>query len=374
MSAMNLRKSRATRGFTLLELLVVISILALLVGIGVPAISTILRDSSQSLAENQLRNGLLACRDAAIRADKADAAAVFFFRPDGRTVIVACQYVGKIEDGISDGAPASTSVTEVRDVFVPLAEIAPITLPKGWSVRAFAAPGQVGSGAAADGWYESLKPLAGRGLWVFPETDFIDRGDAQLGTKGWQRQTFMVRFKGATGQLATSDGRKVIVVDPVNSSAFRGTSPYSSTWARFDLSADAGLLAKRLLALGTAPGAPDIRDLRRVIGDGAPDTVLAGSVSELALYQESQLVAALGAVRTNPATGETLYTDPAETGYLGPALDPARLPSGMDADDAALNIGAWITGVYTPTGASSPLQSSARLFSIDRNFGQLQEM
>ncbi|MFA6046424.1 MAG: type II secretion system protein, partial [Phycisphaerales bacterium] len=122
----------ATRAFSMIELLVVITILGLLIGFGVPAISNILQDSEQSLAENQLRNGLLACRDAAIRADKADAAAVFFFRPDGRTVVVACQYVGKIQDVHNDKGTlnGADDGREVRDVFVPLADIAPITLPK----------------------------------------------------------------------------------------------------------------------------------------------------------------------------------------------------------------------------------------------------
>lgn len=366
------------RGFSMIELMVVITILALLIGFGVPAISNILRDSEQSLAENQLRNGLLACRDAAIRADKADAAAVFFFRPDGRIVIVACQYAGKIEDSLNDRGVISGTQTEVRDVFVPLADIAPITLPRNWSVRAYAAPELVRGDdptKPADGWYENLKPLAGRGLWVFPETDFVNRADPALGGKGWQRQTFMVRFKGTTGQIATSDGRKVIVLDTLNTTAFRGTAPYSNAAARFDLASDPALLARRLTTKDLTGTGLSLTDLRKVIGDASPDTVLAASVTELALYQEANLLGALGASRTNAATGKTLYADPAQTGYMGPVLDPTLLtPSGMTADGAALNIGEWLTGGYKPAGATQPVRSGARLYTIDRNLGLLQEM
>lgn len=369
----------SSRAFSMIELLVVITILGLLIGFGVPAISNILQDSEQSLAENQLRNGLLACRDAAIRADKADAAAVFFFRPDGRTVVVACQYVGKIEDRFNDGGSVSSvdSGLEVRDVFVPLADIAPITLPKNWSVRGFAAPGSIrgtGTSPPPDGWYEDLKSLSGRGLWVFPETDFVDREDTSVGTKGWQRQTFMVRFRGATGQVATGDGRKAIVVDPMNATAFRTNQPYSNAAARFDLAADPGLLAKRLTTRDLTGGGLSIGDLRKVVGDASIDTVLAGTVTNLALYQEFNLMGALGVTRPNELTGSTLYADPTSAGYMGPVLDSTRLPSGMSADDVAVRIGEWLTGVYQPPGATSPVPTTARLYTIDRNLGQLQEM
>jgi hypothetical protein len=216
--------------------------------------------------------------------------------------------------------------------------------------------------------------LAGRGLWVFPETDFVDRKDASLGNKGWQRQTLMVRFKGTTGQVATSDGRKAIVVDPVNASDFRSTAPYSNAFARFDLAADPALLAKRLTTRDLTGSGLSIGDLRKVIGDTSIDTVLAGTVTNLALYQEFKMMGALGVTRPNEVTGNTMYTDPESVGYMGPELDSTRLPTGVSADVMAVQIGEWLTGAYQPTGATSPVPTSARLYTIDRNLGQLQGM
>ncbi|MBI1189740.1 MAG: prepilin-type N-terminal cleavage/methylation domain-containing protein [Tepidisphaera sp.] len=376
----NLRNGAIARAFSLIEVLVVIAILGILIGFGVPAIGSILHDSEQSLAENQLRNAMSACRDAAVRSDRADAAAVFFFRADGRTVVVACQFAGNLEDAVNDGGqtPASNAMV-IREVFTPIPEIAPVVLPKGWSVRGFAAPGEVTgndpvSRTPPDGWYESLKNLAGRGLWVFPETNFVNTASTTPNF-GWQRQTFMVRFKGSTGQVATGDDSKVIVVDPLNSSSFRGTSPYNIASVRFDVASDPALVARRLTR------APDIyslissrTDIQKLVGDTSPDTVLAGPVTDLALYQEKDLIAALRIGGSNNGTGGTPYKNPTAPGYTGPGLDPGLLPAGMSPDDATVHIGEWLTGSYVRTGDTGPVKTSARLFTVERTFGQLQEM
>lgn len=372
--------ARTGRGFSLIELMVVITILGILIGFGVPAIGSILRDSERSLAENQLRNALSACHDAAVRSDRADVAAVFFFRPDGRTVVVACQFAGFLDDVANDGGSLSSTSRPRRRLFTPVAEIAPVVLPKGWSVRGFAPAGLItGTDPAApkdpDGWYESLKGLAGRGLWVFPETNFVDT-EATTPTFGWQRQTFMIRFNARSGQVATGDSSKVLVVDPLNTSSFRSTAPYNIARFRLDLASDPAIVARRLTK------APEIRqaglsdnDIIKLAGDSSPDTVLAGPVTDLALYQEGDLLGALGVPRGNGATGGTMYQDPKDSGYMGPMPDPALvMAAGLTPEDVPLHIGEWITGVYKPTGATQPRPSTARLFTVDVNVGQLQEM
>ena len=63
-------------GFTLTELMVVISIVVLLMAIALPAFTGMVRDSEKSLADNQLRVAVGAGRDAAIRSSSGDGAAV----------------------------------------------------------------------------------------------------------------------------------------------------------------------------------------------------------------------------------------------------------------------------------------------------------
>ena len=103
--------------FTLVELLVVIAIFVLLLAIAVPAFSSMLYSSEQSLADNHLRMGLGAARDAAIRSPQGtDAAAVFFYDPaTGRTMILPCIAAGVLKDVNPDPtAPPNSTVNQNR--------------------------------------------------------------------------------------------------------------------------------------------------------------------------------------------------------------------------------------------------------------------
>src|SRR4051812_14600321 len=112
------------RAFTITEILVVISIIVLMIAIAVPAFSSLIGSSERALAENQLRAGLAAARDAAIQSETGDGAAVFFFTPGGRISIVACTAVGQIEDQVPPvGAVPTTNIT--RDVFAPVPGMEP---------------------------------------------------------------------------------------------------------------------------------------------------------------------------------------------------------------------------------------------------------
>src|SRR5436305_8362895 len=85
------RGVRGRRGFTLIELLVVIAIFVLLLALAVPAVSSLMDSSEESMAQNALRSGLAAARDAAMRSSGYDdGAAVFFYEPGGRLSIVPC--------------------------------------------------------------------------------------------------------------------------------------------------------------------------------------------------------------------------------------------------------------------------------------------
>jgi prepilin-type N-terminal cleavage/methylation domain-containing protein len=122
--------------FTLIELLIVISIFVLLLAIAVPAFSSMLYSSEQSMAENALRTGIAAARDAAIRsAQGEDAAAVFFYDyRTGRESILPCVYAGTIKD---DCQPRVTCPRGARGVR-PRPGFEPVQLPRGWSARGYA--------------------------------------------------------------------------------------------------------------------------------------------------------------------------------------------------------------------------------------------
>lgn len=209
------RTQTLAKGFTLTELLVVISIIVLLVAIAVPAFSTILYNNERAQAENQLRVGISSARDAAIASDGGDAAAVFIFRPGDRLLIIPAVMVGTIEDQvIVNGAPVGGTTTRTRDVFVPVATGEPIALPRGWSIRGFAPPGAIDAGTGiANGWYDALlsQPTGSetRGNWLFPESGYYDGSRAN---DGWKRQTFIVRFDSErygfmhTGQIPSPAG------------------------------------------------------------------------------------------------------------------------------------------------------------------------
>jgi prepilin-type N-terminal cleavage/methylation domain-containing protein len=366
------------RAFTLTELLVVISVIVLLIAIALPAFSNLVRNSEQSLADNQLKIAVGLGRDAAIRSAEGDGAAVFLFEPGGRIVVVPCVQVGRplLDEVMSGPSPAGIPPRE-RDVFVPVPEVEPLVIPKGWSVRAYAPPGAISpTGAQATGWYENFTTRSARtNNWVFPETGFTrpaDDADASVGVKGWQRQSFMVRFKAGSGELDTS-GREALVLDPlpVTDSLYRQSPPWDSgggTLAR-QLAMDPARFARMVMNRDDA--AMPVTAKARLLGDRGGDTILCRGVTELALYREASLASALG-VGVNRETG-TLYA-PVADDTTGPVLDPALVNrmQAADQDEAMGLIGDWIVGRLVRSGRS--IESDAKVYTLERYLGHVREI
>lgn len=363
--------SRVARAFTLLELLVVISIFIIILAVAVPSFASLLYSQERTQAENQLVVALGAARSTAVATEGlGDTAAVFFFEPGGRTRITICQEVGQIQDMDSAGTIVK------RDVFVPAAGVQPLVLPRGWMIRAFAPPGAVddGVGGGSLGWYEPIPGArqysTNSGNWVFPETGFYEPDARQNPSTGLNRQSFMVRFEAGTGLLNMSSRTPAIVADPSPSSAFRMGPP----WSRVNfkpglLRADdpAGYVRRLLVKRKDLSDA----DRRLMLGDYSPDTVLARPVSELALYDERSLAAGIKANGLNLATG-SLYGDTTSPALVptAPTLDPRLFGGSFDALAVTSAINNWIQG---NTGKDGPL-SDARIFAIDRYQGTLREV
>jgi prepilin-type N-terminal cleavage/methylation domain-containing protein len=376
-------RTPVARGFTITELLVVIVIFVLVVGIAIPAFKSMIDSTERSLTENQLKVGLSAARDAAIQSPASDAAAVFFFQPGGRLSIVPFISVGFLEDEVNSLGTA-TGLRGRREVFVPLPTATPVQLPKGWSVRAFTPPNTVSSSTPeqANGWYDSLADGAAdpssTGLWIFPEShlfhinpDPLDDDTAAVG-RGWQRQTFMVRFKNGTGELDSGNRALALVIDPVASVKIRDEEPFDAV--RLDQASELATAVKRLLEA-------DLTEVERInriklLGDVSIDSVLVRPVTELALYNErsltSALIESLGATGANRVTG-TPYADPNDPMNVdGPQVDDRVMP-GRSLLEVTQAAGAWIEGRLTTTGGDV-IGTDARIFTIQRYMGQVQEL
>ena len=373
------RSSRSGGGFTITELLVVIVIFVLVIGIAIPAFTSMVQSSERSLAENQLRVGLSSARDAAIQSPASDAAAVFFFQPGGRVSIVPCISVGFLEDDENSRGTATGRRGVSREVFVPLATAAPIQLPRNWGIRAYT-PANTVSGTDvtatgdANGWYDSLAAgttsPAADGHWLFPETNFINPAAANAGATGWQRQTFMVRFRNGTGELDAGNRALALVIDPVAAQNFRQTAPFSAT--RLDQASDLAAAVNRLLEANLT--GTQRTDRIKLLGDVSIDSILARPVTELAVYNERSLTGALaqtlGARGTNRATG-TSYADPATT--EGPELDASLFAGTPDLLAVNRTAGLWIEGRLADAGGDV-IETDSRIFTLQRYLGQAQEV
>lgn len=346
------------RAFSLTEILVVVSILVILITLSIPAFRNLLHNSERTLAENQLRVGLTAGRDAAIRNENGAGAAVFFFE-NGRVRIVPCVVVGRIADVDGAGRPVD------REVLAPLGTVEPVSLPGGWSIRGYATAGSLHTTQNMCGWYENFQDQR-FGTWVFPETHLLTYNGANVQARGVQRHSFMVRFQCGTGVLDTGNRDLALVIDraPVNS--FRGTPPFN-TRPRIDEADDLVSWARRLLAR------TDITDVdkRRLLGDLSADTVLVRPVTEVALYEEARMITAIGG-RPNRFTG-TLYAQPTDTQQWA-MFDPASRPQGVaDDNETQERINEWLMGIYR-TGNAGAVESDARVFIVQRYLGQVQEI
>lgn len=381
----------ATRpAFTVTELLVVISIFVLVVAGTIPAFKSMIASSEQALAENQLRVGLGAARDAAIQDPSGDAVAAFFFQPGGKVSIIPCISVGFLLDNELNGGLA-TGRSVKREVFAPINTISPIQLPRGWSVRGFTPPNTIsGSDNSTltnntNGWYDSYTRSAGGGgggvdpgslgMWVFPETNLLDLTSAQLDESGWQRQTFIVRFKNGTGQLDSGNRSLAIIIDPIAAEGFRTAEPFAST--RLDKVADLPQTVRRLLAKTSLLPQQDA-DRIKLVGDISIDSVLARPITELAVYSERSLTAGLSSAlgyRGADRVTQTIYAPPDETD--GPRIDAANYQTtGLDLFAVSLAASRWIDGRLRQgnTPAGELLETDARIFTLQQYLGQLQEL
>lgn len=383
---MSRRRVHIARAFTITELLVVISLFAILLAVAVPSFSAMIQSSEEALADGQLRTGLSAGREAAIRSDTGDGAAVFFYEPNGRTRIVPCVQVATITDVRDGRSPTSTNPDDfiTREVFVPLAASKPIELPRGWMVRGLVSAGRLQSAVTSPtettdlttGWYEpnagkrEFESPATRPNWVFPETGFYDytKGDA-----GRNRQTFMVRFARGTGAVTLSDQKPVLVLDPAPVRGFR----QAGVWQQFpiDKAPDLATYARRLTGAwsGSSPLGSTLQQQdqrrRQLLGDTATDTVLAGPVTAVALYQEKRLAAGLKVTGLNRATASLYGSRDLGKGTdivpREPMFDPKFFRSEGGAGSKMIND--WIQG-------RDPYKSEARLYTLTRYQGSAREI
>ncbi|MFZ4575289.1 MAG: hypothetical protein ACOYN0_12880, partial [Phycisphaerales bacterium] len=316
-------------------------------------------------------------RDAAIQSEGGDGAAVFFFEPGGRLSIVPCVQVATIRDSIAPQTDPLTGLTSIdRDVFVPVPNSEPVQLPEGWVVRGYASPGSFDNGASdPNGWYEGpmWTPRRALGNWVFPETGFYDRF---RGDQGRNRQTFMIRFKKATGEIEGADRRTCLVVDLSPDDDFRVQPPWSDI-PRLDRAEDLPLAVRRVASLvNDAAGLPTSE--ARWLGDVSSDTVLTRPVTELALHEEASLARAMGFRGVNRVT-KCLYdsdtTNPALPA-ITPVLDDSLFPTGVtDPAEVVDMINRWLEGRLVMSGGNGePVASDARLFTFQHYAGQVEEI
>lgn len=367
------RTPGARRAFTLMELLVVISLIALLLAIAAPSINSIIKSTEDAAAKNQLDVAMAAARSVAITSESgSDTAAVFFYKPGGKCSIGIFRKVGQIQDLDAAGNQS------LRDIFVPVGQ-QPYTLPSGWMIRGLAPVGSMHDDAGdQSGWYEPMSGKrefqAGTGgapwwNWIFPETGFYNPKkpdevkDQGLGV----RQTFMVRFEAGSGLVKTGDRTLSLVIDPSPSSAFRNQAPYR--YYRFNRGEDVGVIVSQILAAREVD--LPIVDKRKLLGDQATDTVLCQSITEIALYREVDLAVAVGAGGLNRTT-RCLYGDNGKSAYK-PQIDPSLFPAGFSAPDFAKKTNEWFATDDLDADAE-PGVAGAYVYTIDRASGRPTEV
>ncbi|USN98420.1 MAG: hypothetical protein H6810_09600 [Phycisphaeraceae bacterium] len=425
------------RAFTLIEVLVVVTLLIVVLGIAVPAFRGMLDASERTLSENSLRVGVQVARDVAMRGE-GDAAVVFFRDLDGRTRMVPAIKVGTIEDGAVNyaitGPPSPGDPTNEREVFAPIALASPIRLPRGWAVSGYADPNTIDqclrncalSGnhfQDFEGWYDSTAygddgSSAGDearldGNWLLPETAyyevFMQAPGAQppddytsavsaVDSQRDPRQTFMVRFKSGTGELMRGS-RPAIVLDPRPTSLGRGVLPQELRWARANRIEDAREWCERVINTedldeNEAVDGLDAYYRAITLGSFSNDTVLAGPVSRLALYRDEDLVKGLGASGLNKETN-SLYKPIDADGRIEFDLPGLFANNALIATpgDVRIAIDRWMQGdtnfiaangfqnsdmdgdgnIYGD-GGDSPDTPMAKLFVVQPGTGELTEV
>jgi prepilin-type N-terminal cleavage/methylation domain-containing protein len=333
------------RGFTMVELLVVVAIFVLLISLAVPAFSSMLYSSERSMAENALRIGIASARDAATRSARGeDGAAVFFYEPGVGYTIVPYVLAGTMQDH-------DASSNDVRrELFVPAAGYEPVQLPRSWMVRGLAV-----ANSMDDQWYADSgtawnnNAVRQRANWVFPETGFYD---TSRGDEGRKRQTFMVRFEGGTGVLKPLQSDPVLVLAPAPSLAFRNTGNFANY--RVDRDDQPRRFVRRVLAVTTGAG-PNLK--RELLGDLSTDTVLAKPVPLLALYNERGMASVVGA-SIGRETG-CIYTNMTAPEFVPPSTNAVTFTDRMNQ---------WLEA------RMANADSDASIYGIHRYLGHLEDV
>jgi hypothetical protein len=327
-----------------------------------------IRSSESALAETQLRAATRVARDAALRSNgRSDSAAVFFFDRAGRITVVPCEKVGELADLDSNNQPVT------REVFVPAPGLQPLSLPKGWSVRAYA-PGEL----LSDDWYgrsPARSANSTRPFWLFPETDFYD---TEVANDGPTRSTFMIRFQGGTGVMTTAPAEPALVFAPRPSGKNRPTGQPMGDY-RADRAEDPVKFVRRILS---DPRLTAVQR-RQLIGRESGDMVAARPVPAVALYEERDLAAAFG---LRVADTGTLYEPPPTSGNAAnmSGYQPRYVTASNLTDERIAN---WIIGDTNLNGqverldvnvssatAPTPDAPVARLYGVDRYTGALKRL
>lgn len=383
---MNAHTTTSRRGFTLIELMIVVGIIVLIVAAAVPAFTAMTYSTQRSLAENGLRRSMTVARDLALRSERGgDGAIVFTFEPGGRLSIVPAEQVGTFGDlggdsstGVLGARPGSLPPPQItRDVFAPSGVAEPIRMPAFWTIRGYAAPGTMidalDDGTELAEWYNwdaygglntGATPKQ-EGNWVFPETGLYDptlEATTANGGRTTGRQSFMVRFDAATGAVSSSI-RSSVLVDPRPSEGERRTVSGPELdklyWTRADKADDLGVWATRAITDPNPDGAGapytmgDVTARVRLIGRSSNDTILVRPVTRVALMDERRLARGIRARGLNPET-RSLYL-PFNTKVNSAEIEfDRRLFGEFDADVVRRNINSWVVGDTAGGQGSEP--------------------
>lgn len=357
------RNSSRSRAFSLTEMLVVLVIIVILLGIAIPAFRSMSQSQEKTSSEARLGFALQAARDAAINAGEGnDVAAVFTYDMGGPMRVVPCQLAGSLMTGNFVG---TINIPTTFEVFVPVSSIEPVSLPTGWTVRAWA-PGAT----INNGWYDdgaTPRYAANAPAWVFPETGFFNHS---VTNDGDNRQTFMVRFEGGTGKLVGVTSRASLVLLPRPSSIGRN----APTYLRADLSPDLRQMVQTFLHDPRVANVPQAqRD--EVLSRSSSDCVMVKPVRVLALTDESALAGSLG-VRVDETTRCLYSVNPTDVSG-GLTLKPRLVngPTGSNPLDT-VSVGRAIEFYDNPTntGTTRTQTGEVRVYTVDRYSGILKEL
>jgi len=375
------------RAFSLTELLVVIAVIGVLAYVGLSAFPSMLRASDRTLANNQLRLALGAARDAAIRGDGTDAAAVFTYDPATRRMsIVPCVKVGTFKDRDPDPARATFPQNSIdRELFVPLANVSSPQLPSGWLIAGLAEKSMLDANPDnPTGWYitSAERPVTDTtknnayGAWVLPETDYYNpkTDPSRLANDiPYHRCSFMVRFAARTGVVMTGEAAPAAVLIPRPTALGRLNTPGERA-LRPDLSDNLVQWSKRLLSRSTTlvngvdgAGAVSVQDVAEVLGAARLDSVLAASVTSLAIMNADELAKGMG-IRANSRETGTPYEISPE-GDPRPKWDTNAFGS-QSRTLASDNMFKWVMGTLTtPATQGKAVTSDVQIFVVQASTG-----